>query len=181
MQAVKSAYIFAVRTGFATEAGRISCVFYRKIFLVENYIAVNIGYRYFSCRNQIQIVYLTVVHLTFFVGQLSCAISRSCIYHIRRLNFEITCVAGIVEEKIDQSALQACAFSFVNRKASARDFYTKLKINQIVFFCQIPVRHSAIVKFWNFASFTLNHIVFGVFSGRNRIVWQVGNLHQKFI
>ena len=76
MQAVQATHVFPVGTGFATEALRVGTVLYRELFLVEDDVAVDIGYRDFGRRYQIQIIDFAMIHLPFLVGELTGTITR---------------------------------------------------------------------------------------------------------
>ena len=53
VQTVQAAYIFTVRTCFATETLRVSTVLDRKLLLFQNHVTIDVCYRNFSCRNKI--------------------------------------------------------------------------------------------------------------------------------
>ena len=101
MKTVQTAYILAIGTRFATEALCVCAVLNGQILLVKNDIAIDVCDRYFGSRNQIEIIYLTVVHLSFFVGQLSRSITRRGIHYRGRHNLRITTLASLVEEEVD--------------------------------------------------------------------------------
>ncbi len=75
MQTVESAHVFAVCAGFAAEAGRIGGILDGKVLLIDNDIAVEVRDGNFGGRDKVQVVKIGVVHLSFLVGQLACAIA----------------------------------------------------------------------------------------------------------
>ena len=87
-----------------------------------------------------------MVHLSFLVGQLSGAKARSFIDEKGGLYFLVTLLTGLVEEKIDQRPLQAGTLPPVNRESGPGKFYSELKIDEIIFGCQLPVRQCPLFK-----------------------------------
>ena len=67
MQTVQTTYVLTIRASLTTEALCVCTVLDRKILLVENHVAVNIRNGHLGCWDEIEIIYLTVVHLTFFI------------------------------------------------------------------------------------------------------------------
>ena len=133
MQPVQSAYVLAVATCLATETLRVGAVLDRQLFLVDDLVAVQVRHRYLSRRNQIQVIHLAVVHLTFFVRQLACAVTRSGIHYRRRHDLCVTGFVSLGEEEIDQRSLQTRTLTDINGEARAADLDTQVKINQVVF------------------------------------------------
>ena len=75
MQTVQSAHILSVATCLSAEALCISAVLDGQILLVENHITVDIRYGHLCSGNQVEVIYLAVIHLSFLVRQLTCSIS----------------------------------------------------------------------------------------------------------
>ena len=75
MQTVQTADILTIAACLAAETLRVCTVLDRQLGLVKNDIAVDVRHRNLSGRNEIEVVHLAVVHLTFLVGQLSRAIT----------------------------------------------------------------------------------------------------------
>ena len=75
MKTVQTTNILAVRACFATETLCIGTILDRQLGFVQNNVTVNIRHRYLGSRNQVEIVYLAVVHLTFLVRQLACTVA----------------------------------------------------------------------------------------------------------
>ena len=141
MQAVKSAYILAVRAGLAAEALGVSAVLYWQLLLIQDNIAVDVGYGNLGCRNQIEVINLTVVHLALLVGQLSCAVTRCGVNYGRRHDLSVTGLVSLGQEEIDECALQLCTFSYIYGESCACYLYTQVKVNQVVLLGQFPMRN----------------------------------------
>ena len=75
MQAVQSANILAVAPSLTAETLCVCAVLDGQVFLVEDNIAVDVCYGYLGSRDEVQVVNLTMVHLSLLVGKLSCAIA----------------------------------------------------------------------------------------------------------
>ena len=129
MQAVQTAYVFTVRTSFTAETLCVCAVHNRQLFFFQDNITVDVGDRNFSCRDQIEIIYFAMIHLSFFVGKLSCAITGSGIDYCRRHDFCVSGFACFVQEEVDQGTLQLGTFSFVYREACTCNLYTKIEID----------------------------------------------------
>ena len=145
MQAVQSAYIFSIATGLATEALSVGAILNRQLLFIENHIAIDIGDRHLSGRNKIEIVETAVIHLSLFVGQLTCAIARSLINNRRRHNFSISRLRSLIEEELDKSALQPCPLANIYRETGTCNLHTEVEINEIIFLCKLPMRHFSLV------------------------------------
>ncbi len=105
-----------------------------------------------------------MIHLTFFVGQLACAIARGGIDHRRRHNFYVSGFAGFVEEEVDERALQLCAFAFVDGESGTCDLHSEVEVDQVVFLSQLPVRQCVGRKFGFHASHFLYYVVVGAYA-----------------
>ena len=175
MKAIEPAYIFTVRAGFPTEALCISAVFNRKLLFIQNDVTVDIGYRNFSRRNQIEIVYFAMVHLSFFIRKLSGSIAGSSVYNCWRHDFGISGFTCFIQEKVNQCALQLSSFAFVNRKTCTGYFYTQIKVNQVVFLSQFPMGECICGKLSFHTSHFLNYIVLGTNTFGHTVVGNIGN------
>ena len=72
MKSVQAPHVFSVRTCLTTEARSVGCQLLRELVIVQDDIPVNVGYRHFSCRNQIEVIETYVVHLGLLVRELAC-------------------------------------------------------------------------------------------------------------
>ena len=75
METVKSSHVLAIASCLATEALCVSAILYWEIFLVNDNVTINICHRHLGCWYEIEVVNLTMIHLTFLVWQLSCTIA----------------------------------------------------------------------------------------------------------
>ena len=76
VQAIQSANVLTIATGFAAEALRVGTIFNGQLTFFENHVAIDIGDGDFCGRDEVKIVEGAVIHLTFLVGQLTGAVSR---------------------------------------------------------------------------------------------------------
>ena len=139
MQAVQSAHVLAIRASLATEALRVGAVLDGQVLLVEDHIAVDIRHRHLGSRNQVEVVDLGMIHLALLVGQLAGAIARCSIHHRRRHNLGVPALASLVEEEVDECALQAGTLTDVDRESGTRDLHAQVEVDEVVFLCQLPV------------------------------------------
>ena len=56
MQAIQSANVLTIATGFATEALRVGAIFNGQLTFFENHVAIDIGDGDFCCRDEVKIV-----------------------------------------------------------------------------------------------------------------------------
>ena len=143
MQAIQSAYILAITSCFTTETLRVSTVLDGQIFLFDDDITIDIGYRYLGSGNQIEVVQIAMIHLSFLVRKLTSAIPAGLIDHGRRHNLFISSCTGFIKEEIDERTLESGTLPPIDRKSCARNLNTQIKIYQIVFLCQLPVRKTS--------------------------------------
>ena len=122
-----------------------------------------------------------MIHLTFFIRKLSCSISGSCIYYCRRHDFHIARLTCFVQEEIDESTLQLCTFTFINREASSGDFYTEIEIDEVIFFCQFPMRKSIFGKLSLHTAYFFHYIIFGSYTFGNFIIGHIRNRIQQIL
>ena len=99
-----------------------------------------------------------MVHLTFFIGQLACSVTGSSIDHCRRHYFRIARLACLVQEEVDECALQLCAFAFVYGEAGTGNLDTQVKVYQVVFLGQFPVWKRIFGKFGFHTAHFFHHI-----------------------
>ena len=80
-----------------------------------------------------------MIHLTFLVRQLTCAVTRGGIHHRWRHNLRITALAGLVEEEVDEGALQTGTLAYIHGESGTGDFYAQVKVDKVVFLGELPV------------------------------------------
>src|SRR5574344_1830909 len=99
MQTVQTTHILTIRASLTTETSRVGATLDRKIFFVQDNIAEDICNRNLSGRNQIEVIYLAVVHLTLFVRELSRSVTGILIHNQRWLNLKVSTFTCFFEEK----------------------------------------------------------------------------------
>ena len=140
MEAVQTANILTIRTCFAAETLCVSTVLDGQFLFVENHITIDICHGHFCRRNQVEVISCAVIHLAFLVGQLTCAVTRSSIYHRGGHYFGVTRLACFVKEEVNQRALQLCALTDINGETCTCNLHTEVKVDEVVLLCEFPVR-----------------------------------------
>ena len=180
VQAVQATHVLTVTTGFATEASTVSAVLLWKAVARKNHIAVDVGHRHFGGRNQIEVIYFAVVHLTLLVGELASAQTRSLVHHVRWLNFGVASLVGLVEKELDKRALQACTLANIHREAGTGNLHAEVKVDDVVFLSEFPVWKSVGTEIWHIAAHFFHHVVFRSLSFRNTFVRHVRHREKHF-
>ena len=80
-----------------------------------------------------------MIHLTFLVGQLTCTITRSLVHYRWRHDLCIASLTSLIEEEVNQRALQTGSLADINRESSTCDLHTEVKVDEIVFLGEFPV------------------------------------------
>ncbi len=101
--------------------------------------SIDVRHGHFGGGDEVEVVHLAVIHLSLFVGQLSGAVSAGLVDHCGRHYLLVSGCAGFVEEEVDECALESGPQSAVHGKSCACDFDAEVKIDEVVFFCQLPV------------------------------------------
>ena len=177
VQAVEAAHVLAVRAGLATEAGGVGAVLDGEVAGLEDGVTVNVGDGHLGGGDQVEVVEVGVVHLSFLVGQLAGGVGGGLVHHIGRLHLGIAVLGGGVEEEVDEGALHLGPFALVNGEAGAGDLAAQVEVNDVVLFHQFPVgecglRHIAGV------TFLIDHlVVFCALSERHGSVRHVRQQH----
>ena len=122
-----------------------------------------------------------MVHLAIFVRKLSGSVSRIFVDQDGWLHFEVACLIGFVEKKVDEGPLQFGALSFVERKSGTGYFVAVFKIDDVVFRDQIPVRKGPVGHVFGLAPGFHHFIFFRRFSFRNRIVGHIGQHDHRLV
>ena len=143
MQTVQSAHILTVRTGLATEALCVGAVLDGQLLLVEDDVTVDVGDGHLSGRNEVEVIYLAVVHLTLLVGQLSCAVAAGGVHYRGRHNLGVAAGTCFVEEEVDQRSLQTGTLADIHGETGTGDLDAQVEVYQIVFLGQFPVGQTA--------------------------------------
>ena len=140
VQAIQASHIFTITACFTSKARSVPAKFDGQLAFFYQGISVDVGQGHFSRRNHVQFVVLHVVHLAFFVGQLSRAKATVRIDHQR---WNVFCVAGFVcflQEKLNEPSLEFSSLPFVERKARSSNLGAQFKVNEIHLFRKFPVR-----------------------------------------
>ena len=159
VQTVQATNVLAVATSLTTEAGRVSAALDREILLVEDNIAEDVGYRNLGCRDEEEVVEISVVHLTLLVWQLTCAATGILVYYVWRLNLQVSALAGLIEEECLESTLEASHLADIYRETGTCDLHTEVEVNEVVLLEKIPVAESVWTEVRLLAAFLNNHVV----------------------
>ena len=116
-----------------------------------------------------------MVHLSFFIGKLPRAIARSDVHHCRRHYFCIAGFACLVQEEVDERALQLCTFAFVYGESGTGNLNAQVKVYQVIFLGQFPVGQGIFGQFGFHAAHLLYHIVVGTDAFGHTVIGNVGD------
>ena len=122
-----------------------------------------------------------MIHLSFLVRQLARTITGSSIHNCRRHNFRITGFTGFIQEEVNQRTLQLCTLSFVNRKTGTCDLHTQVKIDQVIFLCQFPMRQCVFRQFSFHTAHLFHLIVVSSHTFRNFIVRNIRDCIEQIL
>ena len=123
-----------IATCFSSETRSISGTTDREIRFGENHIAEDIRYRHLGSRNQVEVIELYMVHLSFLVRELTGTIARIFIDHMRYLKLLVTCGGILVQEVGDQGSLQLCSLTLVYRESCSGELHPEFEVDNIIFF-----------------------------------------------
>ena len=178
MKAVETAHILAIGSSLPAKARGIAAQLHGQFLGAQQVSAEEVGQRNLCRWNQIKVIVCTVVHLSFFVRQLTGAPRGVGIDKVGRDELFVACLIGAVQKKLDEGTLELRAFTAVNRKSSTGDFDAGFKVNQLVPVCQFPMRHSSVSKLGPGAFFG-DHLVVGIaLTSGHTIVRAVGQFEQ---
>ena len=139
VQTVQSAHVLAIRASLAAETLGVGAVLDGQILLVENNVAVDVRHGHLGRGDEIEVVYLAMIHLTLLVGQLACAVARSGIHHRGRHDFRVARLAGLVEEEVDECALQTGSIADIYGESCTGNLHAQVEVDEVVFLGQFPV------------------------------------------
>ena len=80
-----------------------------------------------------------MVHLTFLVRQLACAIARGSVDNCRRHDFGISALASLIEEEVDESTLQTCTLTDVYGESCTGNLHAQVEVDEVVLLGEFPV------------------------------------------
>ena len=75
-----------------------------------------------------------MIHLTFLIRQLTCPVAGSSIDNDWRHYLRIAGFARLVEEEVDECALQARSLSDVDGETGTGDLNAEIEVYQVIFF-----------------------------------------------
>ena len=110
----------------------------------EDDVAIDVGDRHLGSGYHIEPVEGNGIHLTLLVGQLAGAETGSFVDHKRRHDFDIAGLGGLVEEEVDEGALQTGSFAFVDGETGASNLVAQFKVDDVVFGTQLPMGQSTL-------------------------------------
>ena len=139
VQTIQAAHVLTIRACLATEALCIGTVLDRQVFLVEDYVTVDIRHRHFGCGNQVEVIHFAMIHLSFLVGQLSCTITGSLVYHRWWHDLCIASLVSLCQEEIDEGSLQLGTLTDIHRETGTGNLHTQVEVNKIVLLSKFPV------------------------------------------
>src|SRR5690554_8145327 len=114
---------------FSSKTRCKSYVLDRKISLIDNYITIKVSNGNFCRGDQVKVLGCIMVHLSFFVGKLACAISAVFIDQDRGLYLVVPLFESLVKKEVYQTPLQSCTFALVHGKSCSGDLDSQFKIN----------------------------------------------------
>lgn len=140
MQAIQSAHILTITACLTTEALRIGTILNRQILLLKDDIAIDIGNGNLGRRDEIEIILVAIVHLSFLVGQLTGTVSGSGVDHRRRHYFRVAGSTGFVKEEVDKRTLQTRSLSDIDGEAGTGNLDAEIEVDKIILLGQFPMR-----------------------------------------
>ena len=143
VQAVQAADVLAVGAGLAAEARRVGRQALRDLVLRQNDVAEDVGHGHLGRRDHVEIVDLGVVHLALLVGELAGAEAGVAVDHHRRFDLLVAGRGILIEEEVDQGALQLGSLALVDREAGAGDLDAQVEVDDVVLLGELPVRQGA--------------------------------------
>ena len=175
VQAVQAAHVLAIRACLAAEALGVGAVLDGEVFLVEDDVAVDVRHGHLGGGDEVEVVQLAVVHLALLVGQLACAVARSSVHHRGRHHFRVAGGACLVQEEVNQCALQSCALAFVDGEARAGDFHAQVEVDDVILLGQFPVGQGVLGQGCLHAAHLDYEVVFGAVAFGHFVVGYVGD------
>ena len=165
VQTVETADILAVAAGLAAEALAVADALDGELLGVDHLAAEDIRYRHLSGGDHVETVERDGVHLALLVGQLTGAETRGLVDHQRRLDFDEASIGGLIEEEVDEGALQAGTFAFIEGESGTGNLVAEFEVDDVVFGAEIPmgqcigrqVRFYAILSHHHVVGLTLAH------------------------
>lgn len=137
-------------------------------------VAVEVGDGYFGGGNHVEAVEGDGVHLSLLVGKLPGAKAGGFVDHERGHDFNISGGGGLVEEEVDEGALQSGSLAFVDGESGSGYFVAEFKVDDVVFSAEVPVGQGTLGQDGFGAEFGHDDVVGFVLSARYGDVGCVG-------
>ena len=161
MAALDAAHVLAGRHLFAAEAGRVGDVPDRQAAGRQDLVAIQIGHRYLSRRDQPQVVLDVTVQRFGEFGQAAGAEQALLAHHKGHVDLVVALPDMDVQHPGDQRSLQARAQSLQHVEAASRQLDAALKVDNAQCLAQFPVWSRFEVESAQRA-FSAHHHVFAV-------------------
>ena len=161
MQAVEAAHVLAVAAGLAAPAGGVGAVLLRKLLLGDDHVAVDVGDGHLGRGDEVEVVEVDVIHLPLLVRELARAVAGGGVDHEWGFHLSIAGFPGLVEEELDEGALQACSLADIEGEAGACHLHSELEVDEVVFPDEVPVGECVLGEVGHRAAGLLHHIVVG--------------------
>ena len=140
MEADQTSRVLSIGARLAAEAGRIGAVADGEHRRIENLVAVNVGDRHLSGRNQVVIAIGELEQVLFEFRELPGRSQRFGIDDVGRHDFGVTALAVCVEHEINEGAIQPRAGAGDQRKPRAGDLRRAIEIEDAQGLAEVPVR-----------------------------------------
>src|SRR6185312_15166712 len=122
-------HILSIGSGFAAKAWSVTGYRNGKAALLKRLFAVEVGKRHLGRGYEPEVMILDAEKVPAKFGELSGAVHRSGIHHIRRQYFRVAVPAGMkIEHEIRQRSFQPGALIEIHGKARARKLGSPLEI-----------------------------------------------------
>ena len=122
-----------------------------------------------------------MVHLAFLVGKLAGAEARILVDHHRRLHFLVAGCSVIVEEEVDERALEFRSLVLIDGETGSGDLHAEVEVYDVVFLCEFPVR-KRVLREDDLGAAHLDHlVVLGALTGLHEVAGHVGHEHEVFL
>ncbi len=139
VESVQTADILAVGARLAAEAGGVGGELHGEILPVEDHVAVDVRHGHLGRRHEVEVVGRGVVHLPLLVGQLSRAEARGLVHHHGGLDLAVARRRVVVEEIVDQRALEPGALALVDGESGSGELHAQIEVDDVVLAGQLPV------------------------------------------
>jgi hypothetical protein len=140
VQPVQPPDVLSVTARLPPETGRVGASQDRKLRLVEDLVAEEIGQRHLRGRDREQAVGRRLVHLALLVGKLAGGRRARRIHEDRRVHLGISGQSVLLQKETHEGAHEARRVPHVERKSRSRDLGAAREIEQALESGDLPVR-----------------------------------------